>query len=178
MNFNPVYSFVAMKEIKPTEIKENAIRLIADDWMLVTAGRIDSFNMMTASWGMIGEMWGMPVAETVVRPQRYTHEFIEREGRFTLSFFGNEIKSILGVMGSKSGRDIDKMHYLGLTAIELPDKQVGFAEARLTLECEVVYADDFKPEAFKDSSLIDKWYDNDLHTRYIGRIVKVWTTDD
>ncbi len=42
-----------LKEIKPTEISENPVQLIARDWMLVTAGTAADFNTMTASWGMI-----------------------------------------------------------------------------------------------------------------------------
>lgn len=166
-----------MKEIKPNELVTNIVRLIGEDWMLVTAGNIDSFNTMTASWGMLGYMWNLPVAETVVRPGRYTHEFIERTKRYTLSFFRPEMRETLGVMGTKSGRDIDKMHYPGLTAMELPDGQVTFKEAWLVLECEVVYSDDFNADAFLDKAIIGKWYDHDFHTRYIGRITHVWEAE-
>ena len=40
-----------MKHIKPEEITDNVIKLIGKDWMLVTAGRRDDYNTMTASWG-------------------------------------------------------------------------------------------------------------------------------
>lgn len=166
-----------MKAINPTDIPGNAIKMIGDDWMLVTAGDKHHFNTMTASWGMIGEMWGLPVAETVVRPQRYTHDFIEKTGHFTLSFYKPEMKKILGIMGSKSGREIDKMNYPGLDAIELQSGQMTFKQAWLTLECEVIYADKFDPNAFKDKSIIEKWYDNDFHTRYIGKILNAWIED-
>lgn len=166
-----------MKEIKPTEIPGNAIKMIGDDWMLVTAGDIQSFNTMTASWGMMGEMWGLPVAVAVVRPQRYTHGFIERTGCFTLSFYRPEMKKVLGVMGSRSGRELDKMHYPGLDAVELPSGRITFAQAWLTLECEVVYADSFNPDGFRDKGLLEKWYDNDLHTRYIAKILHAWIND-
>ncbi|MCC8115103.1 MAG: flavin reductase [Bacteroidales bacterium] len=163
-----------MKEIKPTEIPGNAIELIGTDWMLVTSGDKESFNTMTASWGMLGEMWGLPVAETVVRPQRYTFGFIEKTGKYTLSFFRKDMKKVLGVMGTKSGREIDKMHYPGLTAMELPSGQMSFEEAWLVIECEVIYADRFVPEAFLDKELIEKWYDSDFHKRFIGRITHAW----
>lgn len=54
--------------------------------MLITAGNGESCNAMTASWGMIGFIWGRPVAQFVIRPQRYTREFVDREERVTLSF--------------------------------------------------------------------------------------------
>ena len=34
--------------------REDAFNLIGKEWMLVTAGTQDKFNMMTASWGGTG----------------------------------------------------------------------------------------------------------------------------
>jgi len=40
--------------IKPSDIDDNALKLIDKDWMLITAGNMDYFNTMTASWGHLG----------------------------------------------------------------------------------------------------------------------------
>lgn len=69
------------KQIDPAEITDNFIRAIGREWMLVTAGNRESCNTMTASWGLIGFIWGRPVAQFVIRPQRYTREFVDREER-------------------------------------------------------------------------------------------------
>ena len=61
-----------MKKIEPKEIQDNAVQLIGDDWMLVTAGSPEHFNMMTASWGGLGVLFGKPVAFCFVSPLRYT----------------------------------------------------------------------------------------------------------
>ena len=37
------------------DIKDNPFKLAAEDWFLIAAGNIQSFNMMTASWGAFGE---------------------------------------------------------------------------------------------------------------------------
>lgn len=74
------------KQIDPAEITDNFIRAIGREWMLVTAGNRESCNTMTASWGLIRFIWGRPVAQFVIRPQRYTREFVDREERATLSF--------------------------------------------------------------------------------------------
>lgn len=66
------------EKIDPKEIRDNAVQLIGHDWMLVTAGTPEHFNMMTASWGGLGFMWKRPVAFVVIRPQRYTFDFIEK----------------------------------------------------------------------------------------------------
>lgn len=105
------------QEIDIREIKENAIRLIRDEWALITAGDQKKWNTMTVSWGGIGELWGKDVAMIFIRPQRYTYEFIEREDYFTMSFFEKEYKKALSLCGSKSGRDIDKAKEAGLTPL-------------------------------------------------------------
>ena len=99
--------------MKKTELKtlanENAFDLIGKEWMLVTAGNKEKFNTMTASWGGIGWLWNRPVAFVFIRPERYTHDFIERESRLTLSFYKEEFRGILHFCGTKSGRDVDKV---------------------------------------------------------------------
>ena len=39
-----------MKAIEPSLVKDNFIEIIGKEWMLVSAGDKDKFNMMTASW--------------------------------------------------------------------------------------------------------------------------------
>lgn len=73
-------------EIKTTELKENPFDLVGAQWLLVTAAKEDgSCNTMTASWGGLGVMWGKDVAFIVIRPQRYTKEFIDESDTLSLS---------------------------------------------------------------------------------------------
>lgn len=159
-----------MKEIKAKEIKDNIIKLIADEWMLVASGDESGYNMMTASWGCMGEMWGKDIAVTVIRPQRYTYGFMEKNDMFTLSFYGDK-KDIHAVCGKKSGRDINKAKEAGLTPV-FDSGTVYFDEARLVLVCKKLYASDMKEENFIDKNCL-KWYNNDFHRMYAGEIVKV-----
>ena len=64
-------------ELKPDQITDNPFKLVGADWMLLTAGNKDSYNMMTAAWGGFGVMWNKNICFCVVRPSRYTYEFIE-----------------------------------------------------------------------------------------------------
>ena len=57
-----------MKAINPNEIKDNFIELIGKEWMLVSAGDKEKFNMMTASWGGVGVLWNRPVVFAFIRP--------------------------------------------------------------------------------------------------------------
>ena len=79
-----------MKAINPNEIKDNFIELIGKEWMLVSAGDKEKFNMMTASWGGVGVLWNRPVVFAFIRPERYTREFIDAKNEFTITFLGPE----------------------------------------------------------------------------------------
>ena len=138
--------------------------------MLVAAGDKDKFNMMTASWGFAGEMWGNDCMAAVIRPQRYTMEFINNSDYFTLSFYGDN-KDIHKICGSKLGRDTDKVKLTGLTPV-FSDNTVYFEEARLVIVCKKQYVQQMKEECFTDKEPL-RWYNNDLHYMVIGKIEKV-----
>ena len=63
-------------------------------WLVLTCGDFHSgkFNSMIVGWGGFGTMWNKPFAITVVRPQRYTYEFMEKYDSFTLSAFSKKYK--------------------------------------------------------------------------------------
>ena len=159
------------KEISATKITDNLIKAISQEYMLITAGNKNKYNMMTASWGFCGEMWGADSVMAVVRPQRYTMEFINNSEFFTLSFYG-ENKEIHKICGSMSGRDCDKTALTGLTPI-FNDNSVYFEQARLVLICRKQYVQKMDKSCFVDDSPL-KWYPNeDYHFMIIGKIEKV-----
>ncbi len=158
------------KEISAKEIKENLIEAISNEWMLIAAGDEDGFNMMTASWGFAGEMWGEDSVIAMIRPQRYTMDFVNSHDYFTLSFYGDD-KEIHKICGSKSGRDVDKARLTGLVPV-FEDNTVYFEQARLVLICKKQYVDCLKEENFVDQSVL-KWYNKDYHNMVIGKIEKV-----
>ena len=160
------------KEISAKEIKDNIIKAISDEWLLISAGDKNGYNMMTASWGFMGEMWGSDSVIAMIRPQRYTMEFIDKSDYFTLSFYGDN-RDIHKICGSKSGRDVDKIALTGLTPI-ISDNTVYFDEARLVLICKKQYVGKLSEKSFTDTAPIDKWYpDKDYHNMIIGKIHKV-----
>ena len=163
------------KEITAKEIKDNIIKSISDEWMLISAGDENDYNMMTASWGFAGEMWGADSVVAMVRPQRYTMEFVEKNDYFTLSFYGDN-KQIHKICGSMSGRDVDKTELTGLTPI-FENGAVYFEEARLVLICKKQYVQGLCEECFVDKEPL-KWYENkDFHNMIIGKIEKVLFKD-
>lgn len=158
--------------------KEDAIDLIGRQWMLVTAGTPQHFNTMTASWGGIGFLWGKPVVYVFIRPERYTHDFVEAQDRFTLSFFPEDCRQALALCGKKSGRDCNKVEEAGLSPVVLDNDTVGFAESRLSLVCRKLYKGHFEADRFIDKSQHDRWYNDrpggGLHDVYVAEIEGIY----
>ena len=165
-----------MKEISLDILgKENPFELIGQQWMLITAGDKRSFNTMTASWGGLGWLWNKPVAFIFVRPERYTHDFLETSDKVTLAFFPEACREALNICGTKSGRDCDKVKLAGLTPVVLKSGAVSFSEARLTVEGRKLFKSDMKEEDFLDKEILKKCYTTaGLHSVYILEIERLW----
>ncbi len=166
-----------MKTLKPEELQKNPFSLIGKEWMLVTAQKGDKVNTMTAAWGGLGVMWGKNVAFVVIRPGRYTREFVDSADTFSLSFFDGGHKQALGYLGSVSGRDEDKISKVGLT-VAYEQNTPYFGEAKLVLLCRKLYNQTMTPDCFIDKSADEKWYPNkDYHILYIAEIEQVLADD-
>lgn len=163
-----------LKEVKPSDLTDNLIRLIASDWMLVTAGDRTKFNTMTANWGGMGYLWNRNVTFIFVRPERYTYGFIESNEGFTLTFFDARYRDALDLCGTKSGRDCDKVAEAGLTPFFTESGLPAFAEARIVLECRKLYASQLTGEAFIDAEPLKTHYSakGGIHKMYIAEIMK------
>ncbi|MCQ2441513.1 MAG: flavin reductase family protein [Oscillospiraceae bacterium] len=167
------------RKIDPKELTQNPFTLIGQQWMLVTAGTVESCNTMTASWGGVGIMWGNPVATCYIRPQRHTKQFMDNEEYFTLSFLAEDYRDALRFCGSKSGRDVNKFTACNLTVTGAECGAPYVAESELVLVCKKQYAQPMAPEFLTEGDAIDKrWYPaNDWHTMYIGQIVEVYVKE-
>lgn len=160
-------------EIGTKDLCMNTFKMIGNDWMLVTAQKDGIVNTMTASWGGLGVMWGKDVCYVVIRPQRYTKEFVDAADTFSLSFFDDSYKSTLAYCGKVSGRNEDKIAKAELTTLYHQDTPY-FAQARTVLICKKLFAQPMSPESFLNPSILDHWYPgNDLHTLYIAEITSV-----
>ena len=159
------------KIINPKELQGNIFELIDNKWFLITAAKKNgAYNTMTASWGGMGIMWNKPVTWCVIRPQRYTYEFMDEADYYTLSFFPEEYRKALNILGSKSGRDCDKIKESGLTPYE-NNKTIFFEEADTILVCKKLYYQDVNPANFTDINLDKNYPKKDYHRMYFGEIV-------
>lgn len=142
-------------------------------------------NTMTIGWGHLGVEWSKPIFVAYVRQSRHTKGLLDKAGEFTVNIpVGTLDKKILGICGTKSGRDMDKFQELGLTKVEGQTVSVpAIAELPLTLECKVIYQQDQDLTAL-ESGLREHSYpagtveENNFHTAYYGEITAAYILED
>jgi len=164
------------KAIDVSQLQLQPHKLFHTQWVLLTAGDYakDDFNTMTIGWGAIGTMWSHPFAFVAVRHSRYTFEFMEKYDTFTLTAFPEDYHDALNLLGSRSGRDGDKISAAGLTPI--PSSMVaapGFEEAEIIIECQKMYASDLNPAHFLNENIYRHYPNRDFHRIYYGDILKI-----
>lgn len=162
------------KQVTPDRIPGNIIKMLNDDWMLITAGDKDKFNMMTASWGGLGMLYGKPVATCFINPTRYTYQLMETNDTYTFTFYTEAYREALRYCGTASGKDADKVKGSGLSPITTPEGSQAFSEAWLIIECRKLVSQSITPEAISNEEVKKQWMGKQLHKMYIGEIINVW----
>lgn len=172
-----------MKTVKPIIAEQLLVRahhLWSTQWLLLTAGDFaaGTYNAMTVGWGSFGTMWGKPFAQVVVRPGRHTRAFMDAHATFTLCAFPERCRPALQLLGTRSGRDGDKIAASGLTPVAaLQVAAPAFAEAELVVECRKIYWQDMQAANFLDPGIDKQYPHQDYHRIYFGEIVAVVGTD-
>ncbi len=167
------------RKIGPNDIPGNIIKMVGDDWMLITAGdgsEKGQYNTMTASWGGMGCLWSKPVTFILVRNERYTYQLLEKNKYYTLTFYDKKYRPQLQkIFGTKSGRDTDKVKESGFHPIDT-GFGMAYTEANLIICCRKIYGDKMAEEN-AIPELAKEWYFNgskNFHKLYFGEIVAVW----
>ena len=131
-----------------------------------------TYNVMTVGWGGLGHMWKRPLAMIVVRPTRYTYEFMEKYPDFTLSQFPPAFDDQVAYCGAHTGRKVDKIRKTGLTPMaSMRAAAPSFAEAELVLECRKTYWSDLEPGHFLANYIARHYPGKDYHRLYFGEIL-------
>ncbi|MDD5362939.1 MAG: hypothetical protein PHN88_12450 [Ignavibacteria bacterium] len=174
MNFKQLF-----EQISPEKISDNVFTLVGKIFPVVTAGSENHFNSMTASGGGLGMLFKKPTTWCILQSTRYTLEMIQKEQTYTLSYFPKEYKKQILFLGSKSGRDSEKMKEVKLTGIKTPSGNISYKEARLIFECKLTEIttpdpDDFYSLEVKDY-IKEMYKDTNEHRKYVfGEITHVW----
>ena len=129
-------------------------------------------NAMTIGWGTIGVIWGLPIFTVLVRPSRYTYQFIENSDEFTVNVPTPAMKDFVLFCGTKSGRDHDKFAEFGFMVT--PGQRVNTVTidaCPLVYECRVVQKNDVDPATFTPSIDSRFYPGGDYHRVYYGEIL-------
>lgn len=169
------------RPVDPASLRVKIHELFANQWLLLAAGdfTLGRYNAMTIAWGSIGTMWNKPFVQVVVRPQRFTRGLMDEFPTFTVSAFRPACRNALQILGSKSGRDGNKLAESGLTPVAA--SAVGapaFAEAELVIECRKVYWQDMDPQGFASAAVAANYPARDYHRIYFGEIAAIQATDE
>lgn len=168
------------------EITDYAGRIMEETakGILLTTKADGQVNTMTIGWGFLGIQWSKPIFIVLVRHSRHTKQLLDKNPEFTVNVpLGTVDRNILGLCGTKSGRDMDKIAALGLTlepgeTVSVP----AIKELPLTLECKVIYRQEQDPAAIapeNDARFYAKGTANegDYHIAYYGEITAAYIVE-
>lgn len=155
----------------------DVFRMFDKQWALATAGTIGDYDGCTIGWGSLGDIWGRAgngrsIVTIYVNPMRYTSGYLLNNDTFTVSFFEEKHRKDLGILGTKSKRDVDKFAMTELTP-QQHGQSVIFKEATLTFVCRKIYWDQFRAENLDEEIMRQIYSDRPLHYQFIGEIMEV-----
>ena len=167
------------KTISPEEFSGNVFNLVGKDFTVITAGDETLYNSMTAGWGGLGILFNKPTTWCFLRANRYTLELIQQEQKYTMSYFPDEYKDQVLFLGSKSGKDTDKMKETTLTHVQTPSGSISFKEAKIIIECKLIEISTVTPEDYyteEGKNFISDAYKEvgDYHKLVFGEITNIW----
>ncbi len=140
----------------------------------LTVGDSKSVNPMTIGWASFGIACGKPVLSVMIRQSRFSKQLIDSNPVFTVSIpRDGSYKAALGICGSKSGRDADKMALCSLKEQKADVNGISGIENCLMYECKVIYKTEME-EGSTVPAMNAKWYkDGNYHTIYTGEILNI-----
>ena len=153
-------------------INELNIDQLINDGCLVTAGDFSNYNTMAIGWGMVGTIWRKKTFIVYVKPCRYTYQFMENNEYFTISFYDKKYKKEIGYLGTKSGRDCNKVEDVGFHPIEVQNS-ITFEEAKYTIICKKYYYTDINKDNVPSEDINRYYLTEDVHRVYYGEIIEV-----
>ena len=176
------------KEINAFDYSGEIFKAMPKGALLVSEAE-DCSNAMTVGWGTLGIEWNVPIFTVYVREGRFTRELLDRTGEFTVCVpygekYSKQATKALGICGSKSGRDIDKLAKAGVTLIDAEIiRPPAIKELPLTIECRVVFQ---QIQPVKEiSSRFKNFYPADkldeyggAHIAYYGEILKSYIIEE
>lgn len=168
------------KKLEPAECA-NSIAQALKKGVFLTTKAGDKVNSMVIGWGHTGRIWNRQVFVVYVRKSRFTRELLDQNPEFTVNIPVNGYsREAYAICGSKSGRDMDKIHEAGLTPVDPEVISVpAIKEFPLTLECRVLYRQEQDASQLPEE-IQGQFYaaEPDDHIAYFGEIVSAYLIEE
>ena len=159
--------------VDPADVDEGPFKFTGLK-MLVTASDGDKVNTAAASFGGVGYLWNRRVVYIFLRGKRFTREYVEASGEFSLSFLNHdEFRGAIKYIEAVSGRNEDKIAGARLN-VNYDDGIPFIDEADNVITAKLLYGKEFSKDGIVEKSIIDEFYkDGDYHMVYVGEIQKI-----
>lgn len=147
--------------------------------LLVATKKSGRSNVMTIGWGAVGVIWRRPIFLVMVRPSRYTYEFMEEAGEFTVNIPTAELREWVTFCGTHSGRDVDKFA-AGKVSVSPAQLVHGVTidACPIVYECRVVHKNDVIPANLEPNIAAASYPSGDFHRLYYGEILGVFAAEE
>ena len=99
-------------------------------------------------------------------------EFMENNDYFTVSFYDEKFIKQMGYLGSKSGRNTNKVKDVDFHPIEV-NNSVTFEEAYCTVVCKKYYYTDINKDNVPSEDINRYYLTEEPHRVYYGEIIEV-----
>ena len=161
------------------QLSKTLARLTDSGLLLAASKGSGESNVMTIGWATVGIIWGKPIFQVLVRPSRYTYEFIEDSGCFAVNVPTPEMLKWVAVCGSRSGRELDKFSAYDMTfspgqTVDAP----AIDGCPMLYECRVVHWNDLLPPNLAPEIEAKFYGGRDYHRIYFGEILGAFATKD
>ncbi|RLD19375.1 MAG: flavin reductase family protein [Caldiserica bacterium] len=164
-----------IKNLDFTHYLRKTLEMMDDPGLLLLSGNANESNVMTIGWGTIGIIWGKPIFCVLVRPSRYTDNFIKKYNEFTVNVPSAGMEKTVLYCGTVSGKNYNKFKKKNITL--LPGKKVKcptIKKCDIVYECRVIHKNSIVPAELM-FEISPKYYPKgDYHTIYFGEILAVY----
>ena len=165
-----------MKEISLKQFGDEYNFLnIEEDWAAAFADDGKEANALTIGWGSIGYLWSKPTITVYIHKERYSKHIFDNAEYFTVSIFKKPAyRKELQYLGSKSGRDEDKVKGCGLNVVK-EENYSYFDQADYVIIAKKMGQTDFEMDKIDPNLGFMNYYrkTNGVHTIYEGEIIKI-----
>lgn len=158
------------KQITVDKIPAN----LMNGWTVISAGKANQPEVMTALWGGTGSFGDNKVAFSILNPERHPVDMIDNGDTYTISFYTEIYNDALKTIEAKGGKSEDKIKKSDLTPITTPSGSTAFSEAWMIIECKKGTMQPSTTNAATDNDSASGLSKSGYNKTYIGEIVNVW----